>query len=132
MIRRPPRSTRTDTLFPYTTLFRSEDLRDFGPARNREQNVAAGIDLCQRGVSLAAPHGAHDVERRTDRAVVVRHPADKCNHTSRCVALAADVAVNNPRSHRLAEFEPVFKGTFTPLTLHSVTSLLARQSPSRH
>src|SRR3546814_20845636 len=28
MIRRPPRSTRTDTLFPYTTLFRSaEDLR---------------------------------------------------------------------------------------------------------
>src|SRR3546814_15821617 len=28
MIRRPPRSTRTDTLFPYTTLFRSPGLRD--------------------------------------------------------------------------------------------------------
>src|SRR3546814_9447352 len=30
MIRRPPRSTRTDTLFPYTTLFRSnvDDLHD--------------------------------------------------------------------------------------------------------
>src|SRR3546814_17939433 len=27
MIRRPPRSTRTDTLFPYTTLFRSDDHR---------------------------------------------------------------------------------------------------------
>src|SRR3546814_18829056 len=27
MIRRPPRSTRTDTLFPYTTLFRSAALR---------------------------------------------------------------------------------------------------------
>src|SRR3546814_7451171 len=27
MIRRPPRSTRTDTLFPYTTLFRSSFLR---------------------------------------------------------------------------------------------------------
>src|SRR3546814_4854021 len=26
MIRRPPRSTRTDTLFPYTTLFRSEGI----------------------------------------------------------------------------------------------------------
>src|SRR3546814_11399309 len=26
MIRRPPRSTRTDTLFPYTTLFRSADI----------------------------------------------------------------------------------------------------------
>src|SRR3546814_9226376 len=31
MIRRPPRSTRTDTLFPYTTLFRSgEELLDWG------------------------------------------------------------------------------------------------------
>src|SRR3546814_5948639 len=28
MIRRPPRSTRTDTLFPYTTLFRSRRARD--------------------------------------------------------------------------------------------------------
>src|SRR3546814_15296988 len=28
MIRRPPRSTRTDTLFPYTTLFRSTVLTD--------------------------------------------------------------------------------------------------------
>src|SRR3546814_11395189 len=34
MIRRPPRSTRTDTLFPYTTLFRSlfELVRDCGAA----------------------------------------------------------------------------------------------------
>src|SRR3546814_1544280 len=30
MIRRPPRSTRTDTLFPYTTLFRSEGLAEPG------------------------------------------------------------------------------------------------------
>src|SRR3546814_4015790 len=33
MIRRPPRSTRTDTLFPYTTLFRS----CIGPDARREQ-----------------------------------------------------------------------------------------------
>src|SRR3546814_8299470 len=36
MIRRPPRSTRTDTLFPYTTLFRSRVARaqpDLWPAR---------------------------------------------------------------------------------------------------
>src|SRR3546814_15643800 len=30
MIRRPPRSTRTDTLFPYTTLFRSMDQSEGG------------------------------------------------------------------------------------------------------
>src|SRR3546814_19019796 len=29
MIRRPPRSTRTDTLFPYTTLFRSQAVKDY-------------------------------------------------------------------------------------------------------
>src|SRR3546814_8004744 len=32
MIRRPPRSTRTDTLFPYTTLFRSHDVAAAVPA----------------------------------------------------------------------------------------------------
>src|SRR3546814_19514364 len=34
MIRRPPRSTRTDTLFPYTTLFRSAGLNAEGGTRN--------------------------------------------------------------------------------------------------
>src|SRR3546814_19592425 len=34
MIRRPPRSTRTDTLFPYTTLFRSE--RDAGETKRQD------------------------------------------------------------------------------------------------
>src|SRR3546814_6849397 len=41
MIRRPPRSTRTDTLFPYTTLFRSID---YGSAK---QMVAAGGKLAR-------------------------------------------------------------------------------------
>src|SRR3546814_15775892 len=36
MIRRPPRSTRTDTLFPYTTLFRSPD----GPEAARMRGSA--------------------------------------------------------------------------------------------
>src|SRR3546814_5522798 len=53
MIRRPPRSTRTDTLFPYTTLFRSPDeLRRHGatdvhPAhrRNRESRHAVQRDV---------------------------------------------------------------------------------------
>src|SRR3546814_2457318 len=40
MIRRPPRSTRTDTLFPYTTLFRSSD--SFLYAAN---NLTGAIDV---------------------------------------------------------------------------------------
>src|SRR3546814_4157848 len=39
MIRRPPRSTRTDTLFPYTTLFRSY-YREQQQAVLREQEIA--------------------------------------------------------------------------------------------
>src|SRR3546814_15240650 len=46
MIRRPPRSTRTDTLFPYTTLFRS--LR---PGRAWPDG---SINSCGVGVSVAA------------------------------------------------------------------------------
>src|SRR3546814_11248547 len=38
MIRRPPRSTRTDTLFPYTTLFRSG--RQSGLAKEAVANTA--------------------------------------------------------------------------------------------
>src|SRR3546814_3202897 len=40
MIRRPPRSTRTDTLFPYTTLFRSVDGR--GQRHRPRHGLAAG------------------------------------------------------------------------------------------
>src|SRR3546814_4923664 len=67
MIRRPPRSTRTDTLFPYTTLFRShravqgQRLRTVAGAGLQHHRVAAdagaavaavGIDL-QPGLEIA-------------------------------------------------------------------------------
>src|SRR3546814_2727323 len=42
MIRRPPRSTRTDTLFPYTTLFRS---RDSDPWNGSACRTSAKLDL---------------------------------------------------------------------------------------
>src|SRR3546814_7614587 len=41
MIRRPPRSTRTDTLFPYTTLFRSQECREDSGDRQRRCGHAA-------------------------------------------------------------------------------------------
>src|SRR3546814_822391 len=50
MIRRPPRSTRTDTLFPYTTLFRSPLLRrPAEEARRRSARSAAG---CSEGCQM--------------------------------------------------------------------------------
>src|SRR3546814_13573991 len=52
MRRRPPRSTRTDTLFPYTTLFRSPDppRRRFRPVRDAvtQLPLAAALRLSPR------------------------------------------------------------------------------------
>src|SRR3546814_7537740 len=51
MIRRPPRTTRTDTRFPYTTLFRSR-IRGVDPPRG-----GAGVPLVDRRVELDARIG---------------------------------------------------------------------------
>src|SRR3546814_12277297 len=66
MIRRPPRSTRTDTLFPYTTLFRSaiggslgcrQKARRAGQAvrlHHAAQEIAEGVRQRPGGVAEAA------------------------------------------------------------------------------
>src|SRR3546814_10240758 len=48
MIRRPPRSTRTDTLFPYTTLFRSFNVSSY--AEDNQSDVV----LLEGSVSISA------------------------------------------------------------------------------
>src|SRR3546814_17027206 len=65
MIRRPPRSTRTDTLFPYTTLFRSLRWRlfDFGRV---DAEVARAKGAEREAIAQfrnAALRAAEDVER---------------------------------------------------------------------
>src|SRR3546814_13643000 len=51
MIRRPPRSTRTDTLFPYTTLFRSDIVQNGycsqGENVDRKMSRNAHVDIAQ-------------------------------------------------------------------------------------
>src|SRR3546814_10187987 len=54
MIRRPPRSTRTDTLFPYTTLFRSD------ADRRRHAGAAAKSAQPRRVGLLAGDHALCD------------------------------------------------------------------------
>src|SRR3546814_5761928 len=65
MLRRPPRATRTDTLFPYTTLFRSEYLPTSGRSLLRVYfNVAdrhVGIEDCERASrEISAAMDVHD------------------------------------------------------------------------
>src|SRR3546814_10176770 len=52
MIRRPPRSTRTDTLFPYTTLFRSALGNAFAMLPDAPGEIAGGTDI-ERAVAGA-------------------------------------------------------------------------------
>src|SRR3546814_7135872 len=56
MIRRPPRSTRTDTLFPYTTLFRSLETRPGAGPNGHRRGVHRHYD-CDEGLinSLVSP-----------------------------------------------------------------------------
>src|SRR3546814_1238738 len=54
MSRRPPRSTRTDTLFPYTTLFRSREVSHFRRVAGFNQRFEAGFDELN---GTAAQHG---------------------------------------------------------------------------
>src|SRR3546814_4656988 len=65
MIRRPPRSTRTDTLFPYTTLFRS--------ARTDRSVQGSPLPSVGHGhTSAERPHGARSEEHTSELQSLMR------------------------------------------------------------
>src|SRR3546814_5341253 len=57
MVRRPPRSTRTDTLFPYTTLFRSPRHEGIRAGLRRLRGAGGEPAGRRRGPGLQAAHG---------------------------------------------------------------------------
>src|SRR3546814_6820367 len=67
MIRRPPRSTRTDTLFPYTTLFRSDRVGSVGP-EEASTKVAASISGNDGIKDIPPAIGADDGDRPRRRS----------------------------------------------------------------
>src|SRR3546814_9503664 len=85
MIRRPPRSTRTDTLFPYTTLFRSADTPSTfgrrcrtvaGPTADRGGNGAWPWDRQWNGGAIL--HHRHAARARPQDPVYARRiPVDR-------------------------------------------------------
>src|SRR3546814_7959803 len=81
MIRRPPRSTRTDTLFPYTTLFRSGDRDRPGEGGGRGRRYTAVARVAAGRTRPSALH--HD--RGAGRSL-----ARRCGGRSRGGALRSD------------------------------------------
>src|SRR3546814_4994620 len=59
MIRRPPRSTRTDTLFPYTTLFRSERRGELGQLAGILLDALVRVDADLAGEAEAISTAGH-------------------------------------------------------------------------
>src|SRR3546814_4541497 len=93
MIRRPPRTTRTDTLFPYTTLFRSHTRRTSRCGRRRrsrssDNGVPAGNSVRKAALSHPArlqetatmnphrPHAGHAAPGRPLRGLYLLTPDD--------------------------------------------------------
>src|SRR3546814_2147092 len=81
MIRRPPRSTRTDTLFPYTTLFRSR--RQHARGRTAGRAAAARCGRAARRHRTGAPARSARRAVRRDRAPAPRSE----EHTSELQSL---------------------------------------------
>src|SRR3546814_6712615 len=87
MIRRPPRSTRTDTLFPYTTLFRSPALQTRQPGDHadndtrpdpRRGEAATGGDMTDTGLmegKVAVVTGAGNGIGRAIAVMMAAHGA---------------------------------------------------------
>src|SRR3546814_7057786 len=87
MIRRPPRPTRTDTLFPYTTLFRSRAIAALGEV----VVVLAGLQQITLRLHLPRVGGlsrqpvCHFAEGGLDRFLVLRDRSEE--HTSELQSL---------------------------------------------
>src|SRR3546814_20069695 len=113
MIRRPPRSTRTDTLFPYTTLFRSVDINPLlaerievvrGPSALLFGSSAIGgvVNVLDARIPRVVPEEAVHLEaigsygsaadERTASGAVDLHVGDK-------LVLPADGSYSNSGTH---------------------------------
>src|SRR3546814_12469401 len=102
MIRRPPISTRTDTLFPYTTLFRSVvALFPLGRAHLVRvlAHVLRGLDLAEQLDRVATDALGGDLDELDD-AVGVH---EERSAAGQALALAEHVEVGGDRGRRVAD-----------------------------
>src|SRR3546814_2923203 len=90
MIRRPPRSTRTDTLFPYTTLFRSPLWRDRILAHLSDVRLAMLVGTYAQAAVLGRgrmSHRVRDYRQYLPSLFPLPHPSRSEEHTSELQSL---------------------------------------------
>src|SRR3546814_14187406 len=98
MIRRPPRSTRTDTLFPYTTLFRRPRVSSHSRGAQFMDDLAAcGDELFGRQFGIE-DGGVHALEHLMRRTLRVRHLFAFVLRPEEGDAKHRDAAANNGRA----------------------------------
>src|SRR3546814_6565467 len=102
MIRRPPRSTRTDTLFPYTTLFRSN--RDVGQLRECPTHQRADVSKAERLGQVATAEGVVrgavagvDLQSPVLRQFALGQAPDSLHHLGDRIAVGSAGLVDGPR-----------------------------------
>src|SRR3546814_8699769 len=102
MMRRPPGSTRTDTLFPYTTLFRADQVAATNAIEKRRQNMAVDV------ASKAIGQGDIDV-KEADR---LGQSADELD-----AAAKAAVSVNERSEEHTSELQSLMRISYAVLCL---------------
>src|SRR3546814_16906208 len=132
MKRRPPRSTRTDTLFPYTTLFRSHDVRwtyrlfppEGGPVRARTNEV-------EQNRAFKGPWIAPTVQDEPQFATA--SPALKAEYCTACNNFV-DICISSmkdPVSEALSCAPPTALQRLTPAQMPELISLTTHPTPQR-
>src|SRR3546814_8605683 len=106
MIRRPPRSTRTDTLFPYTTLFRSQGV---DPGLGRGGVAQPDDDLAferiintpKRGLGDKAVQKVHALARATGTGLLTARSEEHTSELQSLMRISYAVFCLNKKTNKL-------------------------------
>src|SRR3546814_8237033 len=123
MIRRPPRSTRTDTLFPYTTLFRSlSGKKALVVGASSGINLAIAKKLGERGARLVV--ASRTPERIAAAAEELR--ADGLD----AIGIAGDVREARSEEHT-SELQSLMRISYAVFCLKKKTPNMTKENKSR-
>src|SRR3546814_1324175 len=106
MIRRPPRSTRTDTLFPYTTLFRSRAARGRGTPRRGGRRPAAGDTALRKPGERRDEHRSEEHTSELQSLMRLSYAVFCSKKKTKHTISTTDLPQNKPTSTTLQQPQP--------------------------